>query len=88
MHDLNATTRRPQCQLVEFALILIPAVALLLLTDNVAVAAALPSINAGSKSFISGIWILSADQQHSRARICAAFLFATGCWRVAAAALI
>ena len=88
MRDVDATNNRPQYQLGEFALMLIPAVALLLLTDNVAVAAALPSINAGSKSFISGIWILSTDQQHLRARICAAFLFATGCWRAAAAALI
>lgn len=88
MPDLDAATTQPQYQLGKFALMLAIAVVLLLLTDNAAVAAALPSINAGRKSIISGIWVLSTDQRHSRARICAAFLFATGCWRAAAAALI
>jgi hypothetical protein len=88
MPDLDAATMKPHDQLRDFALMLALAVVLLLVTDNVAVAAALPSINAGRNSFRCGLWVLSTDQRHARARVCAAFLFATSCWKAAAAALV
>ncbi len=66
----------------------LPAATLLYLaTKEPILAAILPCLHGGWKTFRTGLWLLRSDPCRSRARTCFAFYTAAACWKAAAAAL-
>ncbi len=94
MSDFLAIPKQPplvrslRFRALPFAVTLLVATILYLVTGMVAIAVILPCLHAGWKTLRTGLWILASDPCRFRARTCFAFYLAAACWKAAAAALI
>ena len=79
-----------QRQLVCLQLVLLLALGVVafVMTGQPLIGILLPSIRASWRSLQTAIWLVRFDRPRSRGVICGLFCVATGCWKIAASALL
>ena len=79
-----------QRQLVCLQLVLLLALGVVafVMTGQPLIGILLPSIRASWRSLQTAIWLVCFDRPRSRGVICGLFCVATGCWKIAASALL
>ena len=83
----NAMSQR-QLVCLQLVLLLALGVVAFAMTGQPLIGILLPSIHASWRSLQTAIWLMRFDRPRSRGVICGLFCVATGCWKIAASALL
>tara|TARA_B100001123_G_scaffold289246_1_gene322328 strand:- start:1150 stop:1896 length:747 start_codon:yes stop_codon:yes gene_type:complete len=83
----NAMSQR-QYVCLQLVLLIALGVVAFLMTGRPLIGILLPSIHASWRSLQTAIWLMRFDRPRSRGVICGLFCVATGCWKIAASALL